>query len=78
MAANSGLLLLREIRISDGPTVGPICRAKLAMVCTGRPVLPASAEPNQSSSRSSARRMTASGMLSNCRLAANVARVLLG
>ena len=44
------------ISTSDGPVGRPHRRAKRAIASTGRAPLPASAEPNQSSSRSSARR----------------------
>ena len=78
IAANSGVLPPREISTSDGPPGGPMRAAKRAMACTGRAPLPASAEPNQSRKRSSARRSTGCGMSSKRSPAAKLASVLLG
>src|SRR3990167_6621328 len=48
------------------------------MASTGRAPLPASAEAYQSRNRSSVRRSTGAGMVSNCRPAAKAASVALG
>jgi hypothetical protein len=52
----------RSIRISLGPSAGPMRRAKAAIVRTGSAGFPARAEPTQSTKRSSARAMTSPGM----------------
>ncbi len=52
--------------------------AKAVMVSTGREPLPAIAEPNQSTSKSSVLRTTGSGMASNLRPAAKAASWAVG
>jgi len=74
MAAISGLLLRRWIRISLGPVAGPMLSMKAPRISTARAPLPARQEPNQSSSRSSVRRITGAGMDSKVSVAANSAR----
>ena len=68
MAAKYGLPNVRRTSNSAAPSpagsAGPIAAANDAMVSTGRAPLPAMAEPNQSTSKSSALRITGCGMSS--------------
>src|SRR6185503_4141840 len=72
-AATTGLEPRRWINTSDGPSAGPCANQKRAIDSTGRAPLPASVEPIQSSSRSSARRCTGAGTSSKRKPAANEA-----
>ena len=58
-------LLPRVVITSDGPSAGPWLSANWVMLATGREPWPASAEPNQSTSRSSILATTLAGMASN-------------
>lgn len=78
MAAQYGLLLVRETMASAAPCPAPITWAKRAMLATGREPCPATAEPNQSTSRSSVLRTTACGRCSKRRWAAKAASWALG
>ena len=62
MAARYGLLVWRLVMTSLGPAAGPMLWAKRAMLSTGREPWPATAEPNQSTSRFSVKRTTGSGI----------------
>jgi hypothetical protein len=63
---------------SLGPAADPMLWAKRAMLSTGRERWPATAEPNQSTSRFSVKRTTGSGMWSKHRPAAKAASCSAG
>ena len=82
MAARYGLVHARLMITSDGPAAGvsqpgtacgPMASAKRVMLSTGREPWPATAEPNQSTSRSSVLRTTDAGMASKRSWAAKAA-----